>query len=477
MIYRKHLNVTIYVLTCLVILLLCFFILFNANWLLGDQLQFLRTTAIGKVLPIENYIIPELGRFFPLGLMDYNLLLVFPFEISAYSHYVLNAISFLIFAFSFFFLLLRISTSFNYNKTIALLISFFLTLFVMQRVYLVFLDLIFPERLMSALLSLFILFNFYITKKAKPILIICSIFIAIYLTYSKEPTFGALFIFATICILANWKIGSNWFKSYQIILLINSLMFIGIYYFVIYRNVTILYDGSHGENDFLKNIFQMIWSHKIIIPALILLPIRFVSFFINQNYSSYFYDALLFSGISYFGACLFLNLNFTYYYLPSVVLITPSVLYYLFFYTKQRFTLTVAIIFGVFYAVKLPANIKSNQIQRKSTYPQIETLANSSAQGYDFYWIIPEINKDDWDLVLDEWRRESYESYISYILKDENFNIKKDTTVDLSKNSKAVFMFNKSEFEILKIMFFLPRNIKFQEISTTNEICIIKTVN
>ena len=74
---------------------LTFFIVYNANWLFGDDLIFFKTTAIGKLLPLSEGINMS-GRFFPLGHYDFNILLL-PGLKSATAHYVFSAISFIVF--------------------------------------------------------------------------------------------------------------------------------------------------------------------------------------------------------------------------------------------------------------------------------------------------------------------------------------------------------------------------------------------
>lgn len=182
--YAKIFDVFSYVILTLLVVVLIFFILFHAQWLLGDQAQFIGTTAIHKVLPLQRYIIPSLGRFFPLGLMDYNALLLLPNGSSALAHYTLNAIGFLIFALAtvvFYAKILNELSKKNFNSLIVLLIFVFLS----QRVYSVYLDLIFPERIVSMLLAVFILFSYLFYKTEKWLYGFISLLSAFYLVYCK----------------------------------------------------------------------------------------------------------------------------------------------------------------------------------------------------------------------------------------------------------------------------------------------------
>ncbi|MDR2780958.1 MAG: hypothetical protein LBB21_00650 [Holosporaceae bacterium] len=63
--------------TVLFVFAIC--ILLHTNWVLGDDWQFINTTAIGK--PSRAWA--GNGRFWPLGLVDYSLLLLVPYGYTA----------------------------------------------------------------------------------------------------------------------------------------------------------------------------------------------------------------------------------------------------------------------------------------------------------------------------------------------------------------------------------------------------------
>ena len=112
----KQIPICIY---ALLVGILTFFIVHNAAFVLGDQAQFLTTTALGEMLPLSRYVIPVLGRFFPLGITDYNVLLLFLNEPSATAHFVINAICFVLCAILLFMLcvdILREKITLNYRN-------------------------------------------------------------------------------------------------------------------------------------------------------------------------------------------------------------------------------------------------------------------------------------------------------------------------------------------------------------------------
>jgi hypothetical protein len=415
---------------------LFFFIIHNANWLLGDQLQFLRTTALNKVLPIRNYVIPTLGRFFPLGLMDYNLLLLFPMGYTATAHFILNAVSFLIFVIAFFFLLYEMLTT-ERNITLNIWIIVFTMLFLIQRVYSVFLDIIFPERIVVMLLAIFMLFTWQFNKTDKWGFGIVALACAGYMVYCKEPLFGALLVFSLTNIVFNWKNLSRNKIIFQWLLIVNSLLFIILYYFLVYRGIETAYSVNH-DNTRLGVILSMIRGQKIVIVAFVFLFIRFYSILKKKDYEHLFVDGLLFAGLAYFVACFILQLNTTYYYLPGVVLFTPAIVFWLIHYIKPLGACLVMFLFASFYLVKFPVMIRDNQHRRINTYTQIEKIANYVPVGYKLVWY--EFNPEDksWNSVLRDWKKSALKAYIAYILKDEQFDfITKDS---LSENSNSKFI-------------------------------------
>ncbi|MDR2352030.1 MAG: hypothetical protein LBF22_02510, partial [Deltaproteobacteria bacterium] len=64
-----------------------YIIMLNANFKLGDYLLFLQNT--GRGLP--NFAWTGMGRFFPFGFLDFNILLYFPYGYTVNAHYFLCA--------------------------------------------------------------------------------------------------------------------------------------------------------------------------------------------------------------------------------------------------------------------------------------------------------------------------------------------------------------------------------------------------
>lgn len=409
----KQIPICIY---ALLVGILTFFIVHNAAFVLGDQAQFLTTTALGEMLPLSRYVIPVLGRFFPLGITDYNVLLLFLNEPSATAHFVINAICFILCAILLFMLCVDIlKEKMTLNYTIAAISSFFL----LARVYLVFIDLIFPERLMTLMIIAFIFLAYRFWNTEKTAYLIGSVLSAVYLTYCKEPVFGALFIFSGLVLCFARNISQRK-KIFLWLLVINSIVFIVLYYFLIFRGIVSAYNGAHGESNVWKTYFHMLYSQKILLFSVPILLYRIYEFLFKKDKEHIFFDAMLLSGFAYFGACLLLGLNFTYYYFPAVCIMTPAVLYFLNHYFKKRWVLLAMAFLCLFYAVKIPKVIQDSQNGRLTTYAKVEALVNDYKAGYELVW--QECTEEiEYEQILCEWRRASLQAYVNYILKDKSY--------------------------------------------------------
>ena len=87
------------VLTCLLVAVLgvyVFYILFHAEWLIGDDAFMLRRTAFGIPFPLSESIMPSVGFFRPFDYLHENIVLLFHSGMhNAFEHYIINAVSFL----------------------------------------------------------------------------------------------------------------------------------------------------------------------------------------------------------------------------------------------------------------------------------------------------------------------------------------------------------------------------------------------
>lgn len=392
-----------------------FFIFHNASFSIGDESQFLTTTAINKVLPLKNYIMPSSGRFFPLGLMDYNLLLLLPYGESPYAHFFFNSISFLVLVIASFVYYKQIIVETIKPSIYLNLIIIACVLFITTRFYSVFLSLIFPERIIITLISLFLLSHLKYTKNQKSIYGLFSIVFAVYLTYCKEPIFGSLLVFSSLILILNWRKLSLKNRSFYIVLIANSIIFIIIYYFLVFKHVNSRYSGGNMQMELVDLLYKVFRSHKILLVAIILTIYRFYKILFKKDYQFVYYDALLLTGISYSLAIIFLGLNFSYYYFPAVMFCTPPLVFWSLRLMNVKYFLIFWMIASIYTSSKVVDDIQLNQHGRVNFPENISKISSLIEQGYSPLWVQPELNSD-FNTSIRQWRKGSLEAYLNYLI-------------------------------------------------------------
>lgn len=143
---RAHQISTIAALLVFAAYLFClvFFILYKAQWTYGDDHQFLVSTAIGNPIPSWIGTQPAIGRFWPLGQVDYDLLLWVPADYKCIAHFILSAFSFVALAILTFG---GVLTSLKeYSPAIRVWAAVLTGMMLTASVYYVFLYLVFAEQ-------------------------------------------------------------------------------------------------------------------------------------------------------------------------------------------------------------------------------------------------------------------------------------------------------------------------------------------
>lgn len=90
---NKVLLTLFYVCATTLIIFFSFFILYNAEWLIGDDAIIIRHTGWGHPFHMSETVIPSSGRFFPFAYLVYNILWLFGL-CSIQAHFSLVAVVF-----------------------------------------------------------------------------------------------------------------------------------------------------------------------------------------------------------------------------------------------------------------------------------------------------------------------------------------------------------------------------------------------
>jgi hypothetical protein len=309
----------------LMLLVVFYVIMINAHWTLGDDIQILNTTAIGKHF---HFWIGR-GRFPPLGNYDFNILNYIPYGYTVNAHFMINALCFTL---TILTLAVLFKNKQNEKAEHRYINAFFLVTFpaMLSDSVQVFVDVIYPERLMCLTLALFMLWYKKALESKKTGYYMLAFLAAAFTTYCKEPIFGALLIIVFVNLIFSRKGDEKPDKKERIFyfsLILNAIVFLILWYFLSYRGVEP--DEMYGQDLVIehamlrKGLFFV--KCYIFIPMFLLGGFRAYQVLFKKDRTSLYYDSLLFSGIGYTIAMLCFHFSvLTYYYIPAFMLMLPG---------------------------------------------------------------------------------------------------------------------------------------------------------
>ena len=304
---------------------LCALILWNANWVFemfwADDNQFVSTTAIGK----PSHAWAGEGRFWPLGLCDYCLLLLIPFGTTVTAHFIYNCATMIISSWLFFRFLKKSVGENSVIPAFCMLVLFSISSFV-----LIHMACIYPEREMFLMLSVFLFFYQRAVREDDNFRDYVIAFIAAaYTTYLKEPVFGMWIIFAVANLIFGNLSSKN--RKFNYALLINSAIWIAIYtYRTLFRDRTFI-DGTRsyagvscGFSDMFFNFIHFFNEEPILYILLIISLVRGVNILMDKSSYDFISDSSLFAGMGYVFAYVILKMQCNHYCFPTVLLGLPA---------------------------------------------------------------------------------------------------------------------------------------------------------
>ena len=274
----------------------------------------------GEYLPLHIY--PSSGRFFPLSGFEYNI--IHFFSNSPFVFYLYNTIQFVI-------VILLLCKIFNRIKKNEKLIYAFVLILVLSSSFVVsWLKLFVSERNCIFFFMIFLYFYLKFQEKQKlSFLIICLISANISLYY-KEPCFLMLGSFAFSHLFFGWRDINLKQKLFDVLLLVSSLIFVIVYYFVVY-----IYQGEllYGDGS-----FSLFYYVSIFVSYLLNDPLLFLNgvFFIWRCYCfikkrlkfNLLYDSMSLAAIVYCLAFVKLLMFNFYYWLPAYAFALPALFFY-----------------------------------------------------------------------------------------------------------------------------------------------------
>lgn len=321
-----------YLIVWISLFLSSFIILKDANWIIGDDYQLLGTTVKGCMS--HSWI--GMGRFWPLGLMDYSVLLLFFDQPDIVAHLVYNIIIMGVTVFVFWEVLNKLSFKNYFISLLCLGFIFFHSSF-----FLIHMNCIYPERFIFFLQSLFLYFWWKGFEKDSTIHYVLSWFFVTCSLYMKEPIFGMIGVVSSTCLIFGWNKISEKEKAFHFSVLISVCIFISLYLFVytnMFNGVKTFYNNVVGYDNWtvFKIISAYVKQDPFIVLIILLSLVRGYCFLIKKDRNRLRIDGLLFGGIAYVCAYIILKLPYSYYAIPGVVFAVPSLTYWISYIYKKN---------------------------------------------------------------------------------------------------------------------------------------------
>ncbi|MBR1735276.1 MAG: hypothetical protein IJ730_07560 [Alphaproteobacteria bacterium] len=328
-----------YVAISLILSAICYLIFLDLNWLIGDDIQF-------ETIFNGNYLLgwSGAGRFWPLGLFDYNILKFVNVSFGeTVPFYVYNAIIMVISSFILFHFFNKIDND-NY------ILSFFgmLLVFTCSSFIMIHMDCVYPEHFMFFTLVIFMIFYWKGFKEQNSIFYAIALLSACYTVFCKEPVFLIFSVIASFNILFMWNNMSRkdkWFNLLLIAITISYLLVYVYHAFFVEGFLSSIYEGGSkagnslttGKTLFSASISTVVYIIKKIFlktePFLILFFvlsfIRLYFVIIETDRKHLFFDGLLFGGIAYTSVFIYLLMSCHWYFLPVMILEIPVIVYWM----------------------------------------------------------------------------------------------------------------------------------------------------
>lgn len=406
--------------------ILSWFIVENAQWLIGDDAIIIKKTGSGIPFSILDTIKPESGRFFPLAYYAYNILLLFnKTAISVQQHYILVSIAFFIFSFFLFRLSREVTYRFSNNKILSDVIALLFTFMILQRSYVTFSHVFSTIWIDYLLLMIFIYYVYKFIYTNKNIFAIIAFAAILYCIFCIETIFIIPASVGTLLLIAGLTRKSRNETVFGASLLLLAITYLIIYYFVVYRFTVNAYDGSHGaERTLIQNAMDMLLNQKLIIVSLLILPVRMYMVLVKKESYEVLFDSLLLTGLAFAFGSFVLGLNWGMYYMISVLFVGFPILYFTIKYLKIKYALLIVGLLSIFYIRNYPKNIQTVQTNRLETKSLIDQLSDYYNQDYTFVWRDEVLVEQNWDKIMSEFKHESLTTLLRHEFNQKDFIFK-----------------------------------------------------
>lgn len=413
----------------LVTVLCAFFIVHDAQWIIGDDAIVMTYSGWGHWFPMSHTVIPESGRFFPLSYQMYNLYApFFDGQMSAQAMYLFHAIIFALTVGTCFWLMQDILKKREaiWRYGIALLA----TVFFIGRVFPAYMNCFSTAWFGTSLTVLMLLFAYLFYTRKKMGYGLAAWLIVVWITYTGENAFVLPLAWGACGLLLLWKKSTKCERAFHIGLVADAVIFLLVYFFFIFLKIQTAYDGSHGtEVTFIGNMISILVAQKFLWIAAAVLCVRVWDVLKNKAEIT-FYDLFLLTAGAVCVGGFILKLNWVLYYNGAVLVALPAVVYYLNEYLKPYWTALIMLVFAGWYGIKVPQTIKEIDGQRDDCHQFMTVLAEQVEQGKTVYLYYPGEKVNDYDYVLRDWSYYDVEEFLAYYTRQEGMKLEKVNTFD-----------------------------------------------
>lgn len=302
-------------------------LLAHGAWLFGDDYLFMQSFMNGSRSPL----VLEAGRFYPLGFAEFNLLKLFPSARSIFAYELITGLVLILTMFTLSRLFSQTAAAagkknrFNW-QALAFIIFLGLTPAFVQ----IFLNIVYPEKMVILLLSVFLLFAVRAFNGNRWSDYSLAAAAAVLATYTKEPVFGAITIIAATLLVFGWRQLSQNQRRFAFFLVLNGIVFLGLYYFIAFKDQTSFYNQGKNFAPRLSLLFMMLERNRLFyLFAAVALWRLYQTLRHRQQPVALLFDGFLYASLGWLAAYAVLKLQDNYYLTPAYILGLPALYYYL----------------------------------------------------------------------------------------------------------------------------------------------------
>lgn len=368
----------------------------NANWVFGDDHEFL-------VMLINQHFrsllaLKHLGRFNPLQYQELRWLTLSPWAFSkgrfAACLYVCSMASFVVFSVSIFvhFRTLAKNTLKRELALFPLAAAAYVSIVLVPSFMMVFWRIIFPERMVVVLYAVFATVYYRAVMGDKRRHYIGAFVCLVLMTYYKEPAVLLTVPAAVLWLVFAWRTLTRRHKVFNWAIVLNAVTYLVLYYTLVYRGVTHFYNMGRVQQSSAEIAWNVLRNHHLFIFAFAFGLLRMGAILLRRSREHLLHDGMLFSGLAYIAAYWMLRLPDSYYYLPAYVPLA-SVLFYWICCAGRTLVWLPYVAVGLIFSLVLWTNsgvsrreYKGNQAARLTHMQTAQLVADAYDAGGRIYY-------------------------------------------------------------------------------------------